>query len=829
MGTGWLNRRIFRRQNQIGALSKRLAKFLQRRPQWVKGLLLLGLLLLSVRLLPYLTPIRAADLVQEQQAVEFVDRNGLPLGTILTRDREHTVAVPLHQVSPRFIQAIVSAEDQRFYQHGALDGKAIVRSLLEAVQARRVVSGASTITMQLARMIDGSPRTPAGKLKEVWTAWRLAAGMNRDEILQAYINRLPMGGNIYGVEAASRIFLGVPASDLNAAQAGLLAAIPNDPNRLNPYDHWEPLKRRQKYVLERMVADRFLTRDQAERAGQEDITLQPRHQGIKTAAHFQFWLANQLPPTHPARVETTLDRPLQQFVETQVQQVLQSLASHNVHHAAVLVLDNSTGEVLAYVGSPDYFADSQMGRNDGVQALRQPGSTLKPFLYELALERRVIRPNTILADVPTRYAIPGAKLYTPSDYSETFQGPVRVRVALANSLNVPAVRVLEKVGVPAFLERLHQLGFTHLNQSPDYYGLGLTLGGGEVSLWELAQAYRAIAQGGKLVPLKVARQEAEGRGQKGEEMGKVGKVGKVGEISPSPSSPLSPPSSLSPSSSSSWSLVTDMLADRHARARAFGVESLLALPFAAAVKTGTSSDFRDTWTVGFTTDYTVATWVGNFDGSAMQRVTGVTGAAPLWNRIMLHLHENREPGAFPAPEGLVKRPICALSGARPIPACPTVVQEYLFPEDLAEYDRQPDPFFPTVTTANGQSAQRLKLPPEYNEWLSMQPTPLAADGELRILSPRDDDSFLLDRSPNPAEPAQKLEFKLETSPTQPVEWRLNGKTIATQSTPSLFWIAQPGNWILQVKSGDRTDQVHFQVQWNETRPTRRGFSLSKSP
>jgi len=180
--------------------------------------------------------------------------------------------------------------------------------------------------------------------------------------------------------------------------------------------------------------------------------LRSRQQGIIAAPHLLFWLAGQL-PDHPAQVRTTIDRPLQQFAEAQVQQIIRTLALHNVHHAAVLVLDNASGEVLAYVGSPDYFAQSKLGRNDGVQALRQPGSTLKPFLYELAIKNRVIRPNTVLADVPTYYAIPEARLYRPIDYSETFQGPVRVRVALASSLNVPAVRVLEKVGVPAFLDR----------------------------------------------------------------------------------------------------------------------------------------------------------------------------------------------------------------------------------------------------------------------------------------------------------------------------------------------------------------------------------------
>ncbi|NJP10865.1 MAG: penicillin-binding protein 1C [Leptolyngbyaceae cyanobacterium RU_5_1] len=795
------------------------------RSSWpIRVILIVGVLVLGVRSLPYFAPIRAADLVQDQQAVEFSDRNGLPLGTILTRDQEHTVTVPLNQVSPQFVQAITAAEDQRFYQHGALDERAIVRALLEAMQARQVVSGASTITMQLARMIDPAPRNLSGKLREVWTSWRFTAGMSKDEILQAYINRLPMGSNIYGVEAAARTYFGLPASDLNVAQASLLAAIPNDPNRLDPYEHLIPLKKRQSYVIDRMVQDGYISRTQGDRALAEEVPLQPRQQGIIAAPHFLFWLANQLPSDHSAQIHTTLDRPLQQFVETQVLQVIRGLAAQNVHHAAALVLDNHTGEVLAYVGSPDYFAAAQMGRNDGVQALRQPGSTLKPFLYQLALENRIIRPNTILADVPTRYAIPGARLYSPSDYSETFQGPVRVRIALANSLNIPAVRVLEKVGVKSFLEHLHQLGFEHLTQPPEHYGLGLTLGSGEVSLWELARAYLAIARQGEVVGIRwqasgVRSQESKGQG---------------GQERQEDQSKIQNPKSKILSSPSTWQLITNMLSDPHARARAFGVESLLTLPFPAAVKTGTSSDFRDTWTVGFTTDYTVAVWVGNFDSAPMQKVSGVTGAAPLWNRIMLHLHEQREPAAFPPPVGLVKRPICARSGARPTPACPSVVQEYLYPEDLAAYDRQPDPFYQLVQKSNGKPHYRLKLPAEYNEWLAMQPPARVADsdlaeGELRIVSPRNGDFFLIgDPQANQSNPAQRLEFRLATLPGKSVEWRLNGKLLATQSSSSFFWTPQPGTWILQATSGETTDQVSFQVQTAQSRPTRRGFSFAKS-
>ncbi len=792
-------------------------RWVVKRSPW-SFLLTLVMLCLVVRSLPYLAPIRAAALVQ-QQAIAFTDRNGLPLGTILTRDQEHTVTVPLAQVSLPFKQAIVAAEDGRFYQHGALDGRAIVRAVLEAMQARQVVSGASTITMQLARMLEPSPRTLPGKAKEIWTSWRLAAGMSKDEILQTYVNRLPMGGNIYGIEAAARIYFGIAANDLNVAQASLLAGLPNDPNRLNPYDRWEALKKRQTYVLNRMVQERYLTRAEADRAFQEELALQSRQQGIVAAPHFLFWLAEQR-STHPTPVRTTLDRPLQQFVEAQVQQIIQALAPHNVHHAAALVLDNRSGAVLAYVGSPNYFADAQGGRNDGVQALRQPGSTLKPFLYELALEQRVIRPNTVLADIPTRYAIPGAKLYTPLDYSETFQGPVRVRVALANSLNVPAVRVLEKVSVKAFLDRLHQLGFTYLTQTPDYYGLGLALGGGEVSLWELARAYLVLARQGEAIGVR--GEEREVRSQEPGVRSQESVIETTSKLSLASSSSFIPHPSSFPST---WSLITDMLSDSHARAKAFGVDSLLSLPFPTAVKTGTSSDFRDTWTVGFTRDYTVAVWVGNFDGDPMRQVSGVTGAAPLWNRIMLHLHEPQEPKAFPPPLGMVKRPICALSGARPTPACPTVVQEYFDPQDLGEYDRRPDPFYQTVTDSKGKQTSRLKLPPEYNEWLAMQPPmPTTTDG-LSILSPRSGDIFLLEaRAPDSA---QRLQFKLAGASTQTVEWRLNGQLLPTQTTDSVFWVPKPGKWILEVKSGDESDRVSFAVQMAESRTTRRGFSVAQ--
>jgi len=757
---------------------KNILRFRHIKIKVILGIILTGV---TVRSLPYLAPIRAQNITQDSLAVEFSDRYGQPLGTLLSRDQNHTAIVPLDQVSPHFIQAIIAAEDKRYYQRGAVDSKAIVRAILEAIQARKIVSGASTITMQLARMLEPAPTTLVNKSREIWLSWRLVAGMNKNEILQAYINRLPMGGNLYGVEAASRTYFNIPATDLSLSQASLLAALPNDPTDLNPYYNLQGLKQRQRYVLDRMVEDGYITAKQAEYAYRENVEFQLPQLRVMASPHFLFWVSEQMayssetsiPKPH---IKTTLDLKLQQFVEAQIKQVVMALSDKNVNQAAAIVINNKTREVLAYVGSPNYFNTLNLGSNDGVQALRQPGSTLKPFLYELALEEDIIQPHTILADVPTYYAIPGAKLYSPIDYSETFLGPVRVRLALANSLNIPAVRVLEKVTVPLFLSRLQTLGFKHLNQPPEHYGLGLSLGSGEVTLWELAQAYVTLANQGQFKPLVTTLTQD--------------KTKNTQQID----------------RSETWQIITDMLSDSHARAAAFGVESVLNLPFPVAVKTGTSSDHRDTWTVGFTTDYTVATWVGNFDGKPMQNVSGVMGAAPLWSRIIMHLHSQEEPLNFPVPSELVKLPICATTGTKPTSDCQSgIVLEYFHQDDVPAYQ---------------SSAENLKLTPEYNEWLARQQRFDLTANQLRILSPQPDDYFLVNPDQSP-----QLEFKMIGNSQEPVEWWLNGEKLATKSVNSLFWQMQPGKWTLTVKQGDRNESVEFEVRVAEPKPYHRGFSV----
>ena len=595
-----------------------------------------------------LWPIGPGAFALDGGAVRFVDRAGLPLGTVLARDTEHAVHVPLNAVSPHFLAASVAVEDAHFAQHRGVEPAALVRAAMQVVRSGHVVSGGSTITMQLARLRYELPRTVWGKLEEIVLALRIEAGTPKDRILEAYVNRLPMGGNLVGAEAGARTYFGVPASDLDWAQSAFLAALPNDPVALDPYAHRAALERRRRAILTYLQAHGVIGAEDARRAIAERVAVVPRREGIGDAPQLLFRLAAST-PDGVERVRTTIDRDLQRYVENAAQEVVAALGDRSVRDAAAIVIDNATGDVLAYVGSPEYFDARSLGRNDGVVALRQPGSTLKPFLYELAFERRTIRPATILEDVPTTYAIPGAQLYAPADYSGEFEGPVRPRIALADSLNVPAVRTLSAVGVETFESRLRALGFAHLDKPASYYGLGLTLGSGEVTLEELARAYATVARGGRPVRLRYRDSDAAGTEPATERVG----------------------------DEATWSLVTDMLADAHARAHAFGVASLLRLPFPSAVKTGTSSDYRDTWTVGFTRDVTVATWVGNFDGTPMQRITGVTGAAPLWNRIMLHVAETREPGPFAPPRGYARRAICATTGALPDGSCESVVIEWL--------------------------------------------------------------------------------------------------------------------------------------------------------
>jgi penicillin-binding protein 1C len=706
----------------------------------------IGIVLLVMWLGWHAFAVPAAAIEPRSSAVGFTDRAGIPLGVVLSSGSESSVAVPLARVSPFFIKAILAAEDRRFYAHGPIDWLAAARAGFQSLRCLCGAGGASTITMQLARAHFELPSGLRGKVMQIWDAARIEAGASKDQILNAYVNRVAMGGNIYGVEAAARTYFGIPASDLDLAQAALLAGLPNDPVGLQPRTHWHRARARMRAVLDAMVSAGYITRGEAQMAARESVHVRTAGGTLVAAQQMLFRLA---PQASSGSVRTTIDLPLQLFVQSQAHDVVAALAGRNVTQAAALVIDNRNGEVLAYVGSTDYFDDAYLGKNDGVQMLRQPGSTLKPFLYEYALERRTIRPYTILADVPTSYAIPNGEAYSPEDYSASFAGPVSVRVALADSLNVPAVRVLSAVGVPSFLARLQTLGFSDLQRSPDYYGLGLTLGAGEVTLWDLAHAYMTLARGGSAIPLRTV-------------MG------------------ASAPAATQVGDRFSWELVADMLADRYARAKSFGVGSVIDTPFPSLVKTGTSSDYRDTWTVGATPEYTVAVWTGNFSGAPMRRIAGVTGAGPLWNRIMLHLYEHRDPPRFPAPSGYR---VVTWAGVR----------EYADAGDLRAM----------------HAAPRVTASAAYDEWRARQDDTV---GALRVLFPNDGDVFE-DKlaADDPRRMQQQIEFRISRPRNARAVWDLNGRRIAAGGGDAYFWPVRTGNWVLTVRSGGAFQAVHFRV------------------
>lgn len=742
---------------------------------------------LLFRLSPFLFPISLQDIEKDQfHSIKFYDRDGFLLQELLSADANRAVAVELDQVSPYFLKAIIAAEDKNFYDHHGIDYAAILRALYQNIRSGKIVSGGSTITLQLARLLHPRERTLFNKFREAYYAYRLEAGMDKSEILQVYVNRLPMGGNQYGVEGAARAYFGIPARELTLAQATLLAAIPNSPNQLNPYHGLPQIKKRQRILLERMIRQAMIPPERLDGVLKEDIQLKPQTASFQ-APHFVFQLAQNL-PTGAQTVKTTIDIELQKLVAEQIQQVLDQLKSYHVTNAAALLLDNRNGEVLAYVGSADYFDNEHDGQYDGVRALRQPGSALKPFLYLLAMEEG-FHPATLISDIPTHYRMPGG-LYSPKNYSETFHGPVRLREALANSLNVPAVRTLAKIGTEKFLKRLKEYQFDSLNEDAEYYGVGLALGGGEVSLYELTRAYLCLARMGDFQPVR--------------------EMTEINDIS-------QPPFSAAKTISLPMYnyLVTDIMSDPFARSSEFGFYSILNLPFPCAAKTGTSFRFCDNWTVGFTRDYTLGVWVGNFDHTSMMKVSGISGAGPIFANIMYSLYQNKAwPEKYDPPEGMVKRVICPLSGKRPGKYCPSRLEEFIPLRDLPEYETDEC----TMHLADGNKSKTV-VPAEFRVWadrLGIETASHPVDqAVVEIVHPKNKAVYY--RFANLKPEFQSIRLQAESYPdSAALHWFLNDHFLRkTSGTHEFLWQVIPGNFVLKaVQEDDKNicSQVEFEVK-----------------
>ncbi len=590
----------------------------------------------------------------EGGSVRVLDREGALLREVRSGDGARARWVALEDVGELIPRAIVAAEDRRFDWHPGVDPMAVVRALGQAIVHRHIVSGASTLTQQLARNVVPRPRTAWGKLREMALALRIEASFSKRSILEQYLNRVPFGPGIRGVEAASRYYFDKPARDLSLAESAALAGIPRGPTLYDPRrpGGLDRLRKRRDRVLGRMLSAGLASGDRVNRALAEPIVVAPRG-GSFGAPHFvDALLAGALEPSVAAAkasvLESTIDKELQREIQELSLSTSRSLASKHASTSAVVVLENATGDILAYVGSSDFFDDARLGQNDGVLARRQPGSTLKPFVYELAMEKLGMTAATLLPDVPQDFE-GGGGVFHPNNYDGRFHGPVRLREALANSYNVPAAWTASVLGPARLLDRLHEIGFGTLTEGAEHYGVALALGDGEVRLLDLANAYATLARGGIYLPTRALR----------------GARGPAGD-----SLPLEASEPRRVLDVQSAHLIADVLRDKHARIASFGEGSVLELPFPAAVKTGTSKGFRDNLAVGFTTTVTVAVWVGNFDGSPMAGVSGVTGAGPLLHDALVAASRVRPPVMIEPPSGIEDEEICSLSGARPTAWCP---------------------------------------------------------------------------------------------------------------------------------------------------------------
>jgi len=705
---------------------------------------------------PAFADVRASWCPSDQRVL---DRRGVVLAAVRTDSSVRRLAwTPLTEVSSALVGAVLASEDRRFADHGGVDWQALAAAAWQRLREGSS-RGASTITMQVVALLDpalhrrAGARTVADKWRQMRSAWQLEQNWSKDEILEAYLNLVTFRGEVQGVHAAADAIFARQPHGLSLAESVVLAASLRAPNASG-----SALRSRSVQLLRRLGAEDTATTidETVARAGRVPDAQGPR---ASSAVH----AARQL-TTGAARcrdVASTLDAGIQAVAEDSLRRHLVELRERSVRDGAVLVVDNASGEVLAYVGSSGKLSSAR--QVDGVRALRQAGSTLKPFLFAAAIESGLVTAATLLEDTPLEVSLPGGA-YRPANYDETFRGLVSVRTALASSLNVPAVRTLLLVGDASFARTLRFLGLSSVSRPGDYYGPSLALGSADVNLWDLVSAYRALAEGGRWSPLRMNRRAGDpgttddhgrtaGRDDNGDGDGDDDRDDEQ--------------ASRVFSADTSF-LIGDILSDRAGRATTFGLENALATPFWSAVKTGTSKDMRDNWCVGYSSRFTVGVWVGNFSGESMHDVSGVAGAAPIWEDVMSALHAHA-PGDAPAP-----------------------------PDDIV-----------TAWTTFAHDTE-----PARREFYRRGSEPVTSGRELesiaRIAEPKHGSILALD--PDIAPQRQRVLFRAR-APSRDMQWYLDGRFLGSASVP-LPWDLVRGHHELALRDGKGRplDSVRFEVK-----------------
>ncbi|MBO9689448.1 MAG: penicillin-binding protein 1C [Mitsuaria chitosanitabida] len=714
----------------------------------------LGQVLALAAALAAVTPAQANDLPSFAQAraahpvsdLTLLDRRGEPLQTLrLHPDRRVLPWVPLERMSPSLLRAMLVSEDQRFYEHSGVDWSAVAASAWGNLWNTRT-RGASTVTMQLAGLLDEDLASRGGrslmqKLGQAWVAGRLEKRWTKAQILEGYLNRVPLRGELIGVPAAAQAFFGKRPGGLDARESAMLAAMLRAPNASPAV-----IGARACGVLKAMGQGCEGLSDEV------GAVLRRKPLAVADAPQWAPHFARLALKADGGAVQrSTLDAAWQRGAVGSLRRHLAELSGRQVEDGAVVVLDNASGEIRVWVGSSGSQL-SEAAQVDHVLARRQPGSTLKPFLYELAIERRLITAASLLDDSPAQVST-AAGVYLPQNYDKHYRGWISARAALGNSLNVPAVRLSLMLTPEAVFERLNALGL-QLPETGGFYGHSLALGSADVTLLALTNAYRALANGGRYaeVAMPGAVAPRDGAPSMRTLTAASARSGRVGQVA-------DPRATF---------VVGDILADNNARALTFGLSSALALPFPASVKTGTSKDMRDNWCIGWSSRYTVGVWVGNSSGQAMQQVSGVSGAAPVWREVMLSLHAGRVPALAKAPTGVVQ-----------------IDTRFEDPQE-----------------------------PPRREWFlagTEQPVIHRAAVTPMLANPTDGAIYALDPDIPPA--AQRLRFahegRLDNGAAQ---WRLDGRVIGRGAT--LDWLPMPGRHDLALLDarGRVLQQVKFEVR-----------------
>lgn len=707
----------------------------------VLGVLLALATLLGLRPLPTSLAPDPGDLRRAQVR----DRRGVPLSVTYENAWNLHDTVALNEIPLLLQQAFIAAEDRRFYAHHGPDWQARLHALWQNLRAGRAIRGASTISEQAVRMLHPRPRTVWSRWLEGFEAAALERRFAKDQILEFYLNQVPYAGRRRGVAQAARAWFDRDLSTLAPAEMLTLAVMVRSPARLDPKCGGDDLRRRVAHLAEALQGEGLLAGLDPATLAAARLELRPPAEPI-AAGHFVRFVTGRSEIAaliRSGRLDTTLDAALQGRIQTILDTRLRDLRARQVGDGAVLVLDRASGEILAWVNGGGDSPQTEGSMIDAILTPRQPGSALKPFLYAEALEKGWTA-ATLIDDAPLSGAV-GAGLHAFRNYSRRFYGPLRLRECLGNSLNIPAVRTIDYVGPEPFLGLLHRLGFSGLTRDADFYGLGLALGNGEVSLFELTRAYATLANAGVSLPLSAV----------------------LGET------PHEAPQRIF--SGESASLIADILSDPEARQREFGSGSLLSLPLQTAVKTGTSTDYRDAWALGFNHRFVVGVWMGNLDRKPMQEITGALGPALVLRSVFAELNRNHEGAPLFLSPRLGSRPICAESGGAPRPDCPTGSEWFLPAHSLSPCPLDHLPQSEVSAAAPSRSGCAL-----------LQPTP----GLQLAMDPRIPDrleafAFELDEGVRP----------------QRVEWLVDGR-VAGRTGPgerSWLWPLQRGPHRVQAR------------------------------